>query len=547
MTKSVKTLDGNEAAASIAYRTNEICAIYPITPSSTMGELADQWASEGKPNIWGTVPHVVEMQSEGGAAGAVHGALQTGALTTTFTASQGLLLMIPNMFKIAGELTPTVFHVAARALASQALSIFGDHSDVMAARMTGWAMLCSSSVQEAHDLALVAQSATLASRIPFVHFFDGFRTSHEVSKIEVLSDDDVRAMIDDELVLAHRARALDPDRPVVRGVAQDPDVFFQGRERANTFHAMVPSIVQGAMDRFAALTGRHYRLFEYFGAADAEHVLVLMGSGVETVRETIEYLNGRGAKLGVVQVHLFRPFSASHLLDAVPRSAKAIAVLDRTKEPGASGEPLYQDVVTAFAEAMADKRRPRDAADCRGALRPRVEGVHAGDGQERVRQSRVGIAEEPLHDRHHRTTSRRPASNTTLGSSPRQPTSSAVFSTASAPTAPLERTRTRSRSSASRLLATRRASSSTTRRNPGRAPHRTSVSDRSRSDRRTSCSRRSSSPAINSSSSSASTCSTRRPTARCSCSTARSLRARSGVSSPERCRRNSSANISGST
>ena len=357
MTKSVKTLDGNEAAASIAYRTNEICAIYPITPSSTMGELADQWASEGKPNIWGTVPHVVEMQSEGGAAGAVHGALQTGALTTTFTASQGLLLMIPNMFKIAGELTPTVFHVAARALASQALSIFGDHSDVMAARMTGWAMLCSSSVQEAHDLALVAQSATLASRIPFVHFFDGFRTSHEVSKIEVLSDDDVRAMIDDELVLAHRARALDPDRPVVRGVAQDPDVFFQGRERANTFHAMVPSIVQGAMDRFAALTGRHYRLFEYFGAADAEHVVVLMGSGVETVRETIEYLNGRGAKLGVVQVHLFRPFSASHLLDAVPRSAKAIAVLDRTKEPGASGEPLYQDVVTAFAEAMADKRR----------------------------------------------------------------------------------------------------------------------------------------------------------------------------------------------
>ena len=230
MTKSVKTLDGNEAAASIAYRTNEICAIYPITPSSTMGELADQWASEGKTNIWGTVPHVIEMQSEGGAAGAVHGALQTGALTTTFTASQGLLLMIPNMFKIAGELTPTVFHVAARALATQALSIFGDHSDVMAARMTGWAMLCSSSVQEAHDLALVAQSATLASRIPFVHFFDGFRTSHEVSKIEVLSDDDVRAMIDDELVFAHRARALDPDRPVVRGVAQDPDVFFQGRE-----------------------------------------------------------------------------------------------------------------------------------------------------------------------------------------------------------------------------------------------------------------------------------------------------------------------------
>jgi pyruvate-ferredoxin/flavodoxin oxidoreductase len=356
MATRVKTLDGNEAAASIAYRTNEVCAIYPITPSSTMGELADQWASEGRTNIWGTVPHVVEMQSEGGAAGTVHGALQTGALTTTFTASQGLLLMIPNMFKIAGELTPAVFHVAARAIATQALSIFGDHSDVMAARMTGWAMLCSSSVQEAHDLALVAQNATLASRIPFVHFFDGFRTSHEVSKIAVLSDEDVRAMIDDEHVFAHRARALDPNRPVVRGVAQDPDVYFQGRETANPFYAAAPSLVERAMERFAALTGRRYRLFDYFGAEDAEHVVVLMGSGVETVRETIEYLNGRGAKLGVVQVHLFRPFSVSHLLAAVPRSVRAIAVLDRTKEPGASGEPLYQDVVTAFAEAMADNR-----------------------------------------------------------------------------------------------------------------------------------------------------------------------------------------------
>ncbi len=357
MATSVKTLDGNEAAASIAYRTNEICAIYPITPSSTMGELADQWASEGRTNIWGTVPHVVEMQSEGGAAGAVHGALQTGALTTTFTASQGLLLMIPNMFKIAGELTPTVFHVAARAIATQALSIFGDHSDVMAARMTGWAMLCSSSVQEAHDLALIAQHATLASRIPFVHFFDGFRTSHEVSKIQVLSDDDVRTMIDEELVFAHRTRALDPDRPVLRGVAQDPDVYFQGRETANPFYTAVPSVVQTAMDRFARLSGRQYRLFEYFGAADAEHVIVLMGSGVETVRETLDYLNGRGAKLGVVQVHLFRPFPVSHLLDAVPRTVKAIAVLDRSKEPGACGEPLYQDVVTAFAEAMTSAGR----------------------------------------------------------------------------------------------------------------------------------------------------------------------------------------------
>ena len=369
MAKAIKTLDGNEAAASIAYRTNEVCAIYPITPSSTMGELADQWASEGRTNIWGAVPQVVEMQSEGGAAGAVHGALQTGALTTTFTASQGLLLMIPNMYKIAGELTPAVFHVAARALASHALSIFGDHSDVMAARTAGWAMLCSSSVQEAHDLALIAQRATLASRIPFVHFFDGFRTSHEVSKIEILSDDDVRTMIDDELVDAHRARALNPDHPVIRGVAQDPDVFFQGRETANRFYAEVPSLVQTAMDRFGDLSGRRYRLFEYFGAADAESVIVLMGSGGEAAREAIDYLNARGGKLGLVQVHLFRPFSVRHLLDAVPASVKAIAVLDRTKEPGAPGEPLYQDVVTAFAEAMSDRRR---------ATMPRIVGGRYG-------------------------------------------------------------------------------------------------------------------------------------------------------------------------
>jgi pyruvate-ferredoxin/flavodoxin oxidoreductase len=357
MARDVKTIDGNEAAASVAYRVNEVCAIYPITPSSTMGELADQWASERRTNIWGTVPHVLEMQSEGGAAGAVHGALQTGALTTTFTASQGLLLMIPNMFKIAGELTPAVFHVAARALAAQALSIFGDHSDVMAARTTGWAMLCSSSVQEAHDLALIAQNATLASRIPFVHFFDGFRTSHEVAKIRMLSDEDLRAMVDDNLVFAHRRRALDPDRPVVRGVAQNPDVYFQGRETVNPFYAAVLGVVGAAMERFAARTGRAYRLFDYFGADDADRVLVLMGSGVETARETIDFLNTRGARLGVVQVHLFRPFSVEHLLDAIPATASAIAVLDRTKEPGAVGEPLYQDVVTAFAEGIASGRR----------------------------------------------------------------------------------------------------------------------------------------------------------------------------------------------
>ena len=357
MARRVKTVDGNEATASIAYRVNEICAIYPITPSSTMGELADQWASEGRTNIWGTVPHVVEMQSEGGAAGAVHGALQTGTMTTTFTASQGLLLMIPNMFKIAGELTPTVFHVAARSLAAQALSIFGDHSDVMAARTTGWAMLCSSSVQEAHDLALIAEHATLASRVPFIHFFDGFRTSHEVSKIEVLDDDDVRAMIDDSLVFAHRARALNPDRPSVRGVAQNPDVYFQGRETVNRYYTALPGLVQQAMDRFGDLTGRRYKMFDYFGAPDADRVLVLMGSGAETARETVEYLNARGARLGLVQVHLFRPFSVEGLLEAVPLTATSLAVLDRTKEPGAPGEPLYQDVITACAEAVAAGRR----------------------------------------------------------------------------------------------------------------------------------------------------------------------------------------------
>src|SRR4249919_1879742 len=284
------TVDGNEAAVSVAYRLNEVCCIYPITPSSPMAELADEWSSKKKPNLLGGVPSVVEMQHEGGAAGALHGALQGGALATTFTASQGLLLMIPNMYKIAGELTSAVLHVAARSLAAQGLSIFGDHSDVMAVRQTGFALLGSASVQEAHDLALVAQSATLAARIPFVHFFDGFRTSHEVSKIDVLTDDDVRAMIDDELVFAHRRRALDPDRPTVRGVAQNPDVYFQARETVNPFYTALPATLQAAMDRFAVLTGRRYRLFDYFGAPDADRVVVLMGSGAETARETIEHL-----------------------------------------------------------------------------------------------------------------------------------------------------------------------------------------------------------------------------------------------------------------
>jgi pyruvate-ferredoxin/flavodoxin oxidoreductase len=347
------TIDGNEAAASVAYRLVEVCAIYPITPSSTMAELADQWANEGRTNVWGSVPTIVEMQSEGGAAGTLHGALQSGSLATTFTASQGLLLMIPNMYKIAGELTSAVIHVAARAIATQALSIFGDHSDVMAVRSTGFAMLASNSVQEAHDLAAIAHAATLRARVPIVHFFDGFRTSHELNKIDVLSDDDLGALVDDDLVRAHRGRALSPDRPFVRGTAQNPDVFFQSRETVNPFYAQMPAIVAETMERFARVTGRRYRPFEYFGDENAEHVLVLMGSGAETARETAEWLNARGARVGVVAVRLYRPFSIAHLVAALPKTTAAIAVLDRTKEPGAVGEPLYADVVTALSEAHA--------------------------------------------------------------------------------------------------------------------------------------------------------------------------------------------------
>ncbi len=344
------TMDGNEAVAHVAYRVNEVIAIYPITPSSNMGEWADQWASEGVKNIWGTVPTVAEMQSEGGAAGAVHGSLQTGALSTTFTASQGLLLMIPNMYKIAGELTSAVFHVSARTVATHALSIFGDHSDVMAVRGTGWAMLASASVQEAMDFAIIAQAATLESRIPFLHFFDGFRTSHEEAKIEVLAERDLRAMIDDNLVAAHRARALTPDRPLLRGTAQNPDVFFQARETCNRFYLVCPDIAQRAMDHFAKLTGRSYRLFEYHGAPDAERVIVLMASGCEPAHETVDYLNQRGDKVGVLKVRLYRPFDMKRFDEALPATAKAVGVLDRTKEPGSSGEPLYLDCVNALCE-----------------------------------------------------------------------------------------------------------------------------------------------------------------------------------------------------
>jgi len=358
MTRNKVMIDGNEAVAYVAYRLNEVIAIYPITPSSGMGEHADDWSASKVPNIWGTVPTVAEMQSEGGAAGAVHGALQTGALTTTFTSSQGLLLMIPNMFRIAGELVPTVFHVSARALAAGALSIFGDHSDVMATRTTGFALLASRSVQEAHDMALIAQAATLESRVPFLHFFDGFRTSHEINKVEELDDEDLRAMIDYNLVAAHRAHALSPDHPVLRGTAQNPDVYFQGREAVNPFYTACPGIVQKAMDKFGALVGRHYHLFDYAGAPDAERVIILMGSGAETAEETARFLVSQGEKVGVITVHLFQPFSVEHLLKSLPASVKKIAVLDRTKEPGAVGEPLYQNVITAVNEGMVDGVAP---------------------------------------------------------------------------------------------------------------------------------------------------------------------------------------------
>ncbi|KAB8315302.1 pyruvate:ferredoxin (flavodoxin) oxidoreductase [Tolypothrix campylonemoides VB511288] len=350
MNKTFATIDGNEAVARVAYRLNEVIAIYPITPSSSMSEWSDTWSSESRPNIWGTVPSVVEMQSEGGAAAAVHGALQTGCLTTTFTSSQGLLLMIPNLYKIAGELTSAVIHVAARSLATHALSIFGDHSDVMAARATGFALLCSASVQESHDFALIAQAATLKARVPFMHFFDGFRTSHEIQKVQLLEDSDLRSLIDDELVFAHRDRALTPDHPVLRGTAQNPDVYFQERESINPYYNACPDIVQQVMDQFGERTGRHYRIFEYHGVPDAERVIILMGSGCETVHETVDYLNAHGEKVGVVKVRLYRPFDVKRFVEVLPATVKAIAVLDRTKEPGSVGEPLYLDIVTALHE-----------------------------------------------------------------------------------------------------------------------------------------------------------------------------------------------------
>ncbi|MDA0684170.1 MAG: pyruvate:ferredoxin (flavodoxin) oxidoreductase [Bacteroidetes bacterium] len=353
------TMDGNEAAAHVAYRTSEVIAIYPITPASPMGEFSDLWSSRDQKNLWGTTPRVVELQAEGGAAGTVHGALQTGALTTTFTASQGLLLMIPNMYKIAGELTPTVFHIAARSLAAQGLSIFGDHSDVMAARATGWAMLFSNSVQEVMDQSVISHAATLQSRIPFLHIFDGFRTSHELSKIEVIPDSVLEAMMDQERIQEHRARGMTPDLPTMRGTAQNPDVYFQARESVNPFYDVTPEKVQEAMDQFALLTGRQYHLFDYVGHPEAERLIILMGSGAETVHETVEWMAERGEKVGVLKVRLYRPFSLKHFLAAIPESVRSVAVLDRTKEPGSAGEPLYQDIVTAFAEARDERDMPR--------------------------------------------------------------------------------------------------------------------------------------------------------------------------------------------
>ncbi len=384
-------IDGNEAAASVAYRLNELCSIYPITPSSTMAELADEWSAQGRANIFGTVPSVIEMQSEGGAAGALHGALQGGALSTTFTASQGLLLMIPNMYKIAGELTSTVIHVAARSLAAQGLSIFGDHQDVMAVRQTGFALLGSASVQEAHDMAVIAQVATLRSRIPFIHFFDGFRTSHELNTLDMLTDEDLAALVPESLIREHRERALSPEHPYIRGTAQNPDTYFQSRETVNPFYTATPGMVAQAMTEFGNYTGRRYKLVEYIGAPDADRVIVIMGSAAQTVAQTVGYLNERGAKVGVVQIRLYRPFPVADVLGALPDSVRKIAVLDRTKEPGSGGEPLFLDVVAALGEAVATGGR---------TLMPMVSGGRYGLSSKEFTPGMVaGIYDELALDR----------------------------------------------------------------------------------------------------------------------------------------------------
>ena len=460
-------VDGNEAAASVAYRLSEVVAIYPITPSSPMAEWADQWRSEGRKNIWGALPIVEELQSEGGAAGALHGALQAGAFATTFTASQGLLLMIPNMYKIAGELTPATMHVTARTLATHALSIFGDHSDVMACRSTGWAMLASNSVQEVADLALVSQIATLESRIPFMHFFDGFRTSHEVGKILPISDETIRGILDDKYVIQFRQLALSPDRPIIRGTAQNPDVFFQAREACTPYHDAVPAIVQSVMNRFAALTGRQYHLFDYVGASDAERVIVMMGSGAEAAEEAVDALNRQGEKIGLLKVRLYRPFDANAFLAALPATVKAIAVLDRCKEPGA----CRRTSLSGHRHRPRGKLRQaalRQAHRHRRPLRPLVQGIHARHGQGHLRRAGQARSQESLHHRHRR---RRQPHQPHLRSRllHRRPQDRrALFLRIWVPTAPSAPTRTPSRSSAPRRPTTRRATSSTTPRSPAR-------------------------------------------------------------------------------
>ena len=502
------TVDGNEAAASVAYRLNEVCCIYPITPSSAMAELADEWASQGRANVWGTVPGVVEMQSEGGAAGALHGALQSGALATTFTASQGLLLMIPNMYKIAGELTSAVLHVAARSLAAQGLSIFGDHSDVMAVRQTGFALLASASVQEAHDLALVAQAATLRTRVPFVHFFDGFRTSHELNTIELLSDDDLRALVPEELVRAHRGRALSPERPFIRGTAQNPDVYFQARETVNPFYARVPDAVEDAMALLAERTGRRYHVVDYFGDPEAERVLVVMGSGGETVQETVASLNARGERVGVAQVRLYRPFPAQALAEALPATVRHVAVLDRTKEPGSIGEPLFLDTVAALTESFGDGER---------AVMPRVVGGRYGLSSKEFTPGMVAgvfaelarrAAAAPVHDRHQ---GRRLRLEPGLRRVARHRAARDGARDLLRPGLGRDGRREQEHDQDPRATRAcmRRATSSTTRRSPARRRSRTSASGRSRSGRPTSCSRRASSAATSSGCSSGSTCSGR--------------------------------------
>ncbi len=469
MARQMITVDGNEAAARVAYQTNDIVAIYPITPASPMGEWSDEWAAAGRTNLWDVVPTIIEMQSEAGAAGALHGALQAGSLATTFTASQGLLLMIPNMFKMAGELTPTVIHVAARTLATHALSIFGDHSDVMACRGTGFALLASNSVQETMDFALVARAASLRSRIPFLHFFDGFRTSHEIAKIEELTTDDMHAMIDDSLVREHRARGLSPEHPVIRGTAQNPDVFFQAREAANRFYLACPEIVQAEMDRLASLVGRHYRLFDYAGPADATRVIVMMGSGAEAAEEAAARLNQRGERVGIVKVRLYRPFSVEHFVAALPPTVRAIAVLDRTKEPGTVGEPLYLDVVAAIDEAM-------EAGTAPFAIRPKVVGGRYGLSSKEFTPAMVKAVFDAIaepHPRNHFTVgivddvtyTSLPVENGFTSEDPE--VVRAVFY-GLGPTARLAPTRTRSRSSARRRRSSRRATSCTTRRRPAR-------------------------------------------------------------------------------